>query len=79
MEEKRERLKDCTAPIISPYTVPKINISPLVFRPQDMESLMPMVAYKGRKPMNKRLVAMTMTLAREGEQWREFCSHMLNL
>ena len=46
--------------------VPKINISPLVFRLQDMESLMPMMEYKERMPMYKMLVAMTMTLAREG-------------
>jgi hypothetical protein len=46
---------------------PNINISPVDFKPHEIESFMPMMAYTGRIPMNMSLVAMTTMEAREGE------------
>lgn len=79
MHENRERLKDCTEPIIKPKKPPKTNISPVDFRPQEIESFKPMTAYIGRMPITAKLMEMIIAKARDGEQPRLFWSHLLSL
>ena len=66
MQENRERLNVCTEPIIRPKKPPKTNISPVDFRPQEIESFKPMIAYMGRRPITAKLIAMITVKERDG-------------